>query len=61
MVHGADANAGTHNGFKGVDEKPTKIDYIFVKKGTPVLDAEVDRTDHFPSTATIILSCGNEE
>lgn len=62
VVHGQEADAGTFHGFHP-ERKRKKIDYIFVPKGTKVLDAEVVTrsedglypSDHCPLTATLLF------
>lgn len=62
-AHPDEKNAGTFHGF-GRAPGPDKIDYIFVQPGTPVLDAQILRTnrdgrypsDHFPVTARVKLT-----
>jgi len=59
-LHPEATGVGTFNGFQGNTDGP-KIDYIFVKPGTKVLEAEILRdndngqypSDHFPVLARI--------
>jgi endonuclease/exonuclease/phosphatase family metal-dependent hydrolase len=58
-------NVGTGHGFRG-STGGRKIDYVYAASGTTVLAAAIDHhevdgaypSDHFPVTATIVLSSG---
>jgi endonuclease/exonuclease/phosphatase family metal-dependent hydrolase len=64
LLHPAEANVGTFNGFKYGNTTGDKIDYVLVQPGTEVLRAEIVRTsrdnrypsDHFPVVARIKLA-----
>jgi endonuclease/exonuclease/phosphatase family metal-dependent hydrolase len=63
VLHPADREIGTFNGFRTGQTSGDKIDYIFVEPGAEVLDAAIVRgaldgrypSDHFPVTARLRL------
>jgi endonuclease/exonuclease/phosphatase family metal-dependent hydrolase len=63
VLHPADREVGTFNGFEAGRVDGDKIDYVFVEPGTEVLNAAIVRSawqdrypsDHFPVTARLRL------